>query len=152
MAKTAYSVEELLSTFSPPIRSVAGKLREIILEKAPGVREKANRGWRSISYHDKQVGYFCGIFPFEDRVDLIFEFGVLLPDPDGILLGDAKQVRYLRFHDSNEIHAEEIKPLLLAALDLPPQHAARRDLTQARGSSTEPGSSSQGTTRSSGEG
>jgi hypothetical protein len=151
VAKTAYTVEELLSTYPPPIRSIAGKLREIILETAPEALEKANRGWRSISYRDKQLGYFCGIFPFEDHVDLIFEFGVLLPDPDGILQGDAKQVRYLRFHDREDVHMEEIKPFLIAALDLPPQHAARRGLTQARGSSDEPGSPSQGTKPTGGE-
>jgi hypothetical protein len=145
VAKTTFTVDDLLSSYPPPIRNIVGKLREIILETAPGALEKANRGWRSISYRDKQVGYFCGIFPFEDHVDLIFEFGVLLPDPDGILQGDAKQVRYLRFHDLDEIHMEEIIPLLLAALDLPPQHAARRGLTHARGSSAEPGSPSQDT-------
>jgi MOSC domain-containing protein YiiM len=139
VAKSTFTVDDLLSSYPPPIRSIAGKLREIILEAAPGALEKANRGWRSISYRDKQVGYFCGIFPFEDHVDLIFEFGVLLPDPDGILQGDAKQVRYLRFHDLDEVHTEEIIPLLLAALDLPPQHAARRGLTQSQGSSAEHG-------------
>ena len=139
VAKTTFTVDDLLSSYPPPIRNIVGKLREIILETGRGASEKANRGWRSISYRDKQVGYFCGIFPFEDHADLIFEFGVLLPDPDGILQGDAKQVRYLRFHDLDDVHMEEIKPLLLAALDLPPQHAARRGLTQAQGSSAEHG-------------
>lgn len=141
MAQQNYTVDDLLKVYPPPIRSVTGKLREVILKTAPGVQEKANRGWRSISYRDVQVGYFCGIFPFEDHVDLIFEFGVLLPDPDGILLGDAKQVRYLRFHAVEEISEGELGPLLKAAIDLPPQHAARRGLTQSRLSSDQPGSS-----------
>lgn len=135
MEHTAYTIRDLLSDYPPPIQNIAAKLQEIILATAPGTSEKANRGWRSISFRDKQVGYFCGIFPFEDHVDLIFEFGVLLPDPDGILQGDAKQVRYLRFHGVEEVREAEIKPLLLAALDLPPQHAARRGLT----SSDQPG-------------
>ncbi len=141
MAQQNYTVDDLLKAYPPPIRSVTGKLREVILKTGPGVQEKANRGWRSISYREAQVGYFCGIFPFEDHVDLIFEFGVLLPDPDEILLGDAKQVRYLRFHAVEEINEEKIGPLLMAALDLPPQQAARRGLTQSRLSSDQPGSS-----------
>jgi len=134
-------VDDLLSSYPPPMRSIVEKLRDLILEVAPGTLEKANRGWRSISFRDAQVGYFCGIFPFEDHVDLIFEFGVLLPDPDEILQGDAEQVRYLRFHELEEIHIKEVKPLLVAALDLPPQHAARRGLTQSQLYPDQPGSS-----------
>lgn len=141
MAKPTFTVDDLLSAYPPPIHSMVSKLREIILAAAPSVQEQANRGWRSISFRDKQVGYFCGIFPFEDYVDLIFEFGVLLPDPNGILQGDAKQVRYLRFHAVEEIREAEVKPLLLAALELPPQHAARRGLSQAKLSSDQPGTS-----------
>jgi hypothetical protein len=140
MAKSTFTVDDLVSAYPPPIHSIVSKLRRIILETAPDVQEKANRGWRSVSYRDAQVGYFCGTFPFEDYVDLIFEFGVLLPDPDGILQGDAKQVRYLRFYEIDAISEAEIKPLLLAALDLPPQHAARRGLTQSQLSSDQPGS------------
>jgi hypothetical protein len=93
MMQNEYTVADLLSNYPPPIQDIAEKLRNVILAIAPDALEKANRGWRSISFRDRQVGYFCGIFPFEDYVDLIFEFGVLLPDPNGILLGDAKQVR-----------------------------------------------------------
>ena len=104
----------------------------IVLEVAPEASEKANRGWRSVSFRDPQMGYFCGIFPFEDHVDLIFEFGALLPDPEGILEGNAKQVRYLRFHGPREIRVGVVKGFLRAALDLPPQHSIRRGLTQSR--------------------
>ena len=141
MTKTTFTVEDLLSEYPPPIHGIADELIDVILKAAPGVQEKANRGWRSISFRDEQVGYFCGIFPFEDHVDLIFEFGVLLPDSHQILLGDAKQVRYLRFHGVEEITKEEIEPLLIAALDLPPEHAARRGLTQSQLSSDQPGTS-----------
>ena len=139
MAKSTFTVDDLLSAYPPPIHSIVSKLRRIILETAPDVQEKANRGWRSISYRDAQVGYFGGIFPFEDHVDLIFEFGVLLPDPNGILLGDVKQVRYLRFHEVEEISEEEIEPFLIAALNLPPDHNTRRGLTQSRLASDKPG-------------
>ena len=36
-----------------------------------------------------------GVFPHDDRVRLLFEHGRELPDPDGILEGDAKQVRWV---------------------------------------------------------
>jgi hypothetical protein len=90
---SAFTVHELLSSYPPPIIDLVIRLRQLIRQVAPDVKEKANRGWRSISYRDAQVGYFCGIFPFEDHVDLIFEFGSLLEDPHGILQGDTRQTR-----------------------------------------------------------
>jgi hypothetical protein len=76
------------------------------------------------------VGYFCGIFPFEDHVDLIFEFGSLLEDPHGILQGDTRQTRYLRFHEAGAIDNESVKQFILAALGLPASHSVRLGLTQ----------------------
>lgn len=134
-SKSDYSVSDLLSGYPPPTQAIVERLRGGILEFAPQAKEKANRGWRSISYRDTLVGYFCGIFPFEAHVDLIFEFGALLPDPEGRLQGDAKQVRYLRFYEPDEVQAEAIEPFLKAALDLPPQHVTRREMTQSRGAS-----------------
>ncbi len=130
--KPIFSVEDLMGSYPPPIQETAENLRRIIFEIAPTATEKANKGWRSISYRDSQLGYFCGIFPFQDRVDLIFEFGALLPDPGNLLQGETKQVRYLRFHTPDEIDAEPIKHFLLAALELPPGYSTRRGLTTSQ--------------------
>ena len=83
-------MNDLLRQYPPPIRETVDRLRGIVHAIAPGAREKVNRGWRSINYLDPQVGYFCGIFPFEDKVDLIFEFGTLLPDPERMFRGRGK--------------------------------------------------------------
>jgi len=132
VGKQAYTIGELLGSYPPPIRELAYRLRKVVLEVAAGVNEKANKGWRSISYRDPDVGYFCGIFPFEDHVDLIFEFGALLPDHGEILEGDAQQVRYLRFRDAKDLHAQPLRRLLGAALALPTSHSVRRGLAQSR--------------------
>jgi len=128
----AFNVGDLLTSYPPPIVNTVEKLRQLIQLVVPGVNEKANRGWRSISYRDAQVGYFCGIFPFEDHIDLIFEFGSLLDDPDGVLQGDTRQTRYIRFHEPEDVHDDMVKRFLLAALDLPPSHSSRRELTQTQ--------------------
>ncbi len=132
MSKQAFRIGELLGSYPPPIREVAYRLRKVVLEVAVNANEKANKGWRSISYRHPDVGYFCGIFPFEDHVDLIFEFGVLLPDPGEMLKGEARQVRYLRFREVKDIHVQPLRRLLGAALTLPTSHSVRRGLTQSR--------------------
>ena len=43
----------------------------------------------------QDVGYFCGVFAHSNAVQVAFEFGVLLPDPHGVLSGSGAQVRYV---------------------------------------------------------
>lgn len=134
IGKAELTLNDLLRQYPPPIRETVDRLRGIVHAIAPGAREKVNRGWRSINYLDPQVGYFCGIFPFEDRVDLIFEFGTLLPDPERMLEGEAKQTRYLRFRRPNDIRVQPTKAFIRAALALPPEHSTRRGLIQSKAS------------------
>jgi len=117
-------VEDILEGHDPEARALVERLRKIIREVVPTATESAHPVWHSIGYRHPESGYFCGIFPQADRVDLAFEFGVLLPDPDGLLEGAGKQVRYVRVRRDKDIRVRALKKLLLAAIDLP----ARRDV------------------------
>ncbi len=143
MGKEEFTIGELLGSYPPPIRELAYRLRKVVLGVADDVNEKANKGWRSISYRHPDVGYFCGIFPFEDHVDLIFEFGALLSDPGDILEGDAQRVRYLRFRDAKDLRVQPLRRLLGAALALPTSHSVRRGLAQSRHHSNQVGQTRQ---------
>jgi hypothetical protein len=125
------SVEDILADHSPPVRLLVERLREIIRQTVPEATESAHPVWHSISYRHPQGGYFCGIFPFQERVDLAFEFGVLLPDPERLLVGNGKQVRYLRFNNVREMHEEALKALLLAAINLPERRDVKLGLVRA---------------------
>ncbi len=70
-------------------------LRGLIRDALPEVEEAARPGWHAIGYRHPDQGYLCGIFPHDDAVKLGFEFGMLLPDPDRLLSGDGKQLRYV---------------------------------------------------------
>lgn len=122
---------DILSNSSPEVGNLAEQLRDLILETIPEAEERAYPGWRAIGYHHPEVGYFCGLFPLAERVDLAFEFGVLLPDPKGLLDGNGKQVRYVRIQQLAQIQAEPIRALLLAAIDLPLDRQTRLALVAA---------------------
>src|SRR5512134_3744262 len=93
------TVDSVLDGHAPHVREIVERLRAIIREAVPEAVESANPVWHSLSYKHPESGYFCGIFPQASRVDVAFEFGVLLSDPEGVLEGDGKQVRYLRLKD-----------------------------------------------------
>jgi hypothetical protein len=118
--KSKITVEELLQSHNPEIRTIVAGLQILIMEMVPNAAETANPGWHSISYRHPEQGYFCGLFPTQDHVILVFEFGILLPDPDGVLVGDGKQVRNVILYSPDEIPAESIQQLLIEAINLPP--------------------------------
>ena len=51
------------------------------------------RGWRGIGFRHPEAGYVCGVFPRDDRVELLFERGAELADPDRVLEGTGTQTR-----------------------------------------------------------
>ncbi len=47
---------------------------------------------------------------------LLFEYGILLPDPDSLLEGKSKQTRYVDIRRRQDIRTRPIKRLIKAAL------------------------------------
>jgi hypothetical protein len=127
------TVDSVLGGHAPHVREIVERLRAIIREAVPEAVESANPVWHSLSYKHPESGYFCGIFPLANRVDVAFEFGVLLPDPEGMLEGKGKQVRYLRLRDERDLRVEAFRRLLNEAINLPPKREAKLALIRERG-------------------
>lgn len=117
--------EHILTGHSPEVRELCEALRSLVRVEVPDAIEVAYPSWHGIGYHHPRCGYFCAIFPMNDYVKLGFEFGVLLPDPDGLLTGDGKQVRYAIIRQQADIRVEAIRKLIQAALSLPPERAVK---------------------------
>ena len=126
-SKIVVSVESILADHQPEIRELVEHLRVVIRRTVPEATETAHAVWHSIGYTHPRGGYFCGIFPLRERIDLAFEFGVLLSDPDRLLEGNGKQVRYLRYRKTGDIDEAVLVRFLKAAIDLP----ERRDVKLA---------------------
>ncbi len=117
-AKRAIMPEHILARHTPAMRRIAARLRKLIRAAAPEALEVAYPGWHAIGYRDPGCGYFCGIFPFEDHVKLVFEFGVLLDDPFNVLEGEGKQVRQLTYRSAKDIQTEHLNFFIEQALRL----------------------------------
>ena len=117
--------EDILATHTPEVQALAERLRKLVRDTVPSAAEAAYAHWHGIGYRHPETGYFCAIFPQQDGVNLGFEFGVLLPDPEGLLEGGGKQVRYLKLKDGKDIRAGAIKKLLRAAISLPESREAK---------------------------
>ena len=72
-------------------------------------------GWHEIGFRYPECGHFCAIFPFKDSLKLYFEYGHI-SDPDGLLEGNAKQVRYITFKKITNIQEIVLKKLVQQAV------------------------------------
>lgn len=109
-------VAALLAGFPPPIRAIAADLRAAILSEVPHAAERVRPGWRSLNYHDEGAGFFAAIFPYEDHAGVVFERGAALNDPDGLLEGNQRQIRWLRVRPGERIPSAGLARLLRQAL------------------------------------
>lgn len=112
-------ISEILRPHPEEILEIVQELRVMIKESFPDWEERGYPVWKAIGFRDPIQGYVCGLFPFLDRVDLVFEWGVLLKDPKKKLLGQGKQIRYLRYHSRSEIVSKLILDFLKKSILLP---------------------------------
>lgn len=108
--------DDILADYPPMVRALTERLRTLVRETIPTATETAYPVWRGIGYRAPECGYFCGIFPQRDHVKLGFEHGASLSDPDGLLEGSGKQVRYVIVRTGKDIRKRAIKKLLVTAV------------------------------------
>ena len=130
--KQETTLSDILAEHSPNIRALTGTLQQIIKQTVPDAIEKTYPVWRGIGYRHPQAGYVCGIFPQKDCVKVGFEHGVLLDDPQEILSGEGKQVRYLIVTDKQKIPMDELRMFLLQAIGLPLPNRPRGKATKRK--------------------
>lgn len=110
--------DDILNDHTPEVRAIAEALRRLIHDTVEGMTERAYPGWHAIGFRHPVAGYVCGIFPFADYVRFVFEHGRQLTDPDGVLQGDGKQIRYIDLRDAAEVPDDAVRLLLLEAVAL----------------------------------
>ncbi|TGL60966.1 DUF1801 domain-containing protein [Leptospira sarikeiensis] len=124
-------ISDILRPHSKKILEIVKSLRTKILNMFPDFEERGYPVWKAIGFRDKNLGYLCGIFPFEDKVRLVFEWGILLKDHNGILLGETKQIRYMDFISAGEIDFVSIGNFIDQSLDLPKSKKDKELLIEA---------------------
>jgi hypothetical protein len=116
------AIEAILAAHTPEVRALADALRSLVRDALPAdAREVAYPGWHGIGFRDRRAGYVGAVFPVEDRVRLGFERGVELDDPEGLLAGEGRQVRYVELRPGDRVPEDAIRALVHQALALGPR-------------------------------
>ena len=121
----------LFAAYGPAVASLAEEVAALIERTVPSAVWAVRWGWQCLAYTHPDAGYFCGVFPRTDAVQTGFEFGVLLPDPAGVLAGSGSQLRYVVLAPGEPVPQAALVGLLQAAVALPSDAAVRRSMARA---------------------
>lgn len=83
---------------------ILNKLREIVFENYPKVKERIMYGGIIFSLNED----FSGVFVYKNHVSLEFSNGFLFDDPKSLLEGKGKFRRHLKLRSLNEIETKNV--------------------------------------------
>ena len=129
-----------LAAYSPHVSDLTLALREVVLEEAPEAIESLFKGYAvsiGFSFTGKPLkDGFCHVVTYSTHVNLGFNRGALLPDPNGILVGKGKSIRHITIRNQNELEHPAIRRYLQAAIeqvDRPPAKPVLEGSSTRRG-------------------
>jgi hypothetical protein len=113
---------DYLAPYDPHVSSLFLALREIVLEEeAPAAIESISMGYAlaiGFSFTGKPMkDGFCHIVAYSSYVNLGFNRGALLPDPDGALLGNGKSIRHITIRNHDDLDRPLVRRYLQAAIE-----------------------------------
>lgn len=113
------TLDEFLAAYTPPVREMALKTRDLVLSLFPDAVEQIDVPGKLLGYgwDTTYSGTLCVIMPLKDSLNLGFARGTSLPDPAGMLTGTGKRARHIKFKTPDEIDHPAVRALLEAAVD-----------------------------------
>jgi len=110
-----------LAAYDPHVSDLTLALREVVLEEAPAAIESIVKGYAvaiGFSFTGKPLkDGFCHIVTYATHVNLGFNRGALLPDPNRILVGKGKSIRHMTIRNHSELENPIVRRYLQAAIE-----------------------------------
>jgi len=112
---------DYLAAYDPHIADLTLALREMVLEEAPAAIESIVKSYAvaiGFSFTGKPLkDGFCHIVTYATHVNLGFNRGALLPDPNGVLVGKGKSIRHMTIRNHGELENPVVRRFLQAAIE-----------------------------------
>jgi hypothetical protein len=116
---TLGTFKDALARSNPKTKKLANALRKLISEVYPNIVEVPWPRLQVIGYGigpKKSTEHFCYIAPYDEHVNLGFNYGLGLPDPDHLLEGAGKKFRHVKIQTIEDVKRSPLKNLLQAAI------------------------------------
>jgi hypothetical protein len=119
MRRPPDELRRFLSAFDPAIARLFLAARRAVLAAAPGANELVYDAYNAVSaaytFSDRLAEAFCHVAAYTGYVNLGFNRGSDLPDPDGVLGGTGARIRHVRIAKAGDLAAPAVRALLAAA-------------------------------------
>ena len=109
-----------LEAYDRHIVDLALALREIILEEVPHASESIYQTYTVaiwFGFSEKMKDMFCYIATNARHVNLGFPRGSTLPDPNGVLEGDGKTMRHIKFASQSDPERSFVRRYIRASIE-----------------------------------
>jgi hypothetical protein len=110
--------EALLARFPPERVATAEELRSLVRRVVPDAIERVRPGWGLIGYDlpiGRRTAYFAFVWPEVEHVHLGFEYGIHMDDPDGLLQGTGRKVRWVTLTGPDDLDEARLECLVREA-------------------------------------
>src|SRR3974377_243430 len=129
-----------LAPYGPHVSNLTLAVRDVVLEEAPQAIEYISKG-DGLAFGYSFTGKplkdgFCHIVTYSTHVNLGFNRGALLPDPNRILVGKGKSIRHITIRNQNELEHPAIRRYVQPAIeqvDRPPAKPVLEGSSTRRG-------------------
>lgn len=120
VASAEVQLAEFIDKFESKIATLIRSARKILRKRMPTANELVydNYNFFVIGYCSTERPSDCivSIAAAANGVGLSFYYGATLPDPDGLLVGDGKQNRFLRIESAATLAQPAVEALIAAAI------------------------------------
>ena len=114
VTRESNEVNELIAELPSDIQQIVSRLREVIFQASPELKEEVK--WSKPSY--SQQGLVCYLAPAKKHVNLGFYKGSELKDEGAVLQGTGKQMRHIQVKKLEQINEELFVSLIQEAIEL----------------------------------
>ncbi len=113
-------LEALIDRHTPTVQAVTRRLRELIYEVLPDVREHVDTADHLLGYATgtRMRDFLFAVAPHTAHVNLQLADGAQLPDPDGIVEGTGKRIRHVKCRSVEDAERPAVRRLMQAQVAL----------------------------------
>jgi hypothetical protein len=115
------ALEEFLAPYGPDVTRLFLAARRAVLARAPDAVELIYDAYNAVSaaytFSERLKEAFCHVAAYRCYVNLGFNRGAALPDPEGLLVGTGASIRHVRISTAAELKRPAVQRLLLAAVE-----------------------------------
>jgi hypothetical protein len=131
---------EYLASYDPHVSRLALAVREVVLEEAPEAVESIFKGYATVigfSFAGKPLkDGFCHVVTYSSYVNLGFNRGALLPDPNRALAGKGKLIRHITIRNERDLDRQVVRRFLQSAIEQVQTNGAPRNASKRVSSRT----------------